>query len=1002
MNRLFQTFCLLIAPVLASAADGSLSFTPPATDYSVIFLGNIFGIVDGVLHGSGSQILGSMFGVFNAAVLAIGGIIIMYTLMVSTMNTAHEGQMLGQKWSSIWVPVRSAIGLALLIPKASGYCLMQIFVMWIVVQGVGAADKVWDAALSYLNRGGVIIQAQTNPTEGLTKASTPSSGIAIGAETILAGQVCMFGLQKQLEAQREQYLRNKGDGGGPCYGTPSPNMKSFCDTAVPDFINSVNIVSKQSSSPKGQTSFSLTMPNFEQSSIYSSLNGICGQLNWNAFSADSLNKVKNNIKSISDDDLNTASMSRAIAIQQMYLDLAMVAQVMIGNDPEFKAPSSGPNPTPSNDFSPMADQQFGVPHVRGGGVCSSGTPSGECTLWGAATGTGGSALFIGSEFQNALNDYNGIMKPTLNLVSQSDQADSANASRAFIQDASEQGWLMAGSYFFDLVRLNSQALGTADSVDTNTGLNTSTFDVRTIGEPYGGSATQVQCQGKYAILCVWVKNPDKIYAIQRIINGTEAKGMQPLGFPNLNSTNRQVIDGIASSTVYGYLNNASLLQLPGQPGQKPLQFANLVNINVDTSTYYLPHGDFECGEVKILFFKFCLGKLLGEIFYNAIFRYIYNFFLSLFQNFINQVIMAFLQVPLQGMAAIFTQGVTIISQPGINPIVALANMGTYYINFAGQIWLMLIEMSVISAIIPIFGIFIFALLSLGMPIILAWVGVMVTVGFVTAYYVPILPYMMFIFGVIAWLMAVIEAMVAAPIVALGVTHPEGHEAFGKGEQAIMILMNVFLRPSMMIIGYVAAIALSYVGVWILNAGFDHAIGFMQGSTSFGTSGSTSWSAGWSAAENAAPDTSWTSWYGSGISAPGAGTVTGGYTGWAGIFAFFFSILIYTSTYLVIVQKSFQLISFLPDRVLRWIGGQPEQLGQETAQWGEETKGKIGEGGKASQEGLGATDKALSGYAQKGIASVRGLGKSGGGSVSAGPSSTPSPPGEGGGSKDKGE
>jgi defect-in-organelle-trafficking protein DotA len=88
---------LMLFPMLA-AADSSLNFTPPSTDYSVIFLGNLFGVVDGVLHGTGSQIMGAMFGVFNAAVLALGGIVVMYTLIVGTMNTAHEGQMLGQKW----------------------------------------------------------------------------------------------------------------------------------------------------------------------------------------------------------------------------------------------------------------------------------------------------------------------------------------------------------------------------------------------------------------------------------------------------------------------------------------------------------------------------------------------------------------------------------------------------------------------------------------------------------------------------------------------------------------------------------------------------------------------------------------------------------------------------------------------------------------------------------------------------------------------------------------
>ena len=165
-KRFFLTLFSVFFPILALAADdsGTMSFAPPASDISVTFLGNIFGVVDGVLHGTGSQIMGTMFGVFNAAVLALGGIVIMYIILVSTMNTAHEGQMLGQKWSSIWVPVRATIGLSFLIPKTSGYCLMQIFVMWVVLQGVGVADKVWGTALNYHNRGGVIMQAQIDPT----------------------------------------------------------------------------------------------------------------------------------------------------------------------------------------------------------------------------------------------------------------------------------------------------------------------------------------------------------------------------------------------------------------------------------------------------------------------------------------------------------------------------------------------------------------------------------------------------------------------------------------------------------------------------------------------------------------------------------------------------------------------------------------------------------------------------------------------------------------------
>jgi len=81
MNKFWIFISLMLLP-LSLFAENTLSFTPPATDYSVIFLGNLFGIVDGVLHGSGSQIMGEMFGVLNASILAISGVIIMYTLVV--------------------------------------------------------------------------------------------------------------------------------------------------------------------------------------------------------------------------------------------------------------------------------------------------------------------------------------------------------------------------------------------------------------------------------------------------------------------------------------------------------------------------------------------------------------------------------------------------------------------------------------------------------------------------------------------------------------------------------------------------------------------------------------------------------------------------------------------------------------------------------------------------------------------------------------------------------
>ncbi len=973
MNKLAITVLLCFFPALALAENGALSFAPPASDLSVVFLGNLFGVVDGVLHGTGSQIMGNMFGVFNSAVLALGGIIIMYTLMVSTMNTAHEGQMLGQKWSSIWIPVRSTFGLALLIPKASGYCMMQVFFMWVIVQGVGAADKIWEAALSYLNRGGVIIQAQANPTKSLQGAK--SSGVATGALTILAGQVCMLGLQKQLQAQRELYLSQSNS--LPCGANPTREMNVFCRTAIPDFISTVNFVKKQNDdTPKDlqadqPPSFELPMPNFDKSSPFYFLNGICGKVKWKNISALNSTKQDDNaglvkvkgagsnssmgsIRNITPSQLQTARLSRAIAIQQMYTTLSTVAQVMVNNDPAFSTTGSS-----KNDFSPIAKQQFGVPYKANGEACTDYMQI--CRTWGvvpSSTGSTQGVLFNGTEFLGAINDYNGIMMPTLNLIRQALYDDLAGKSRKFITDANKKGWIMAGSYFFDLVKLNGSATKFANQFDTGTGLDESSFDPTELTKSFGKT-----CQDPYPLLCTWFQNrSDKLFQIQSLINGVPALGQDGVRQPDLTSDNpqRTAQSGPLSSTVYGFINNSMMIQLPGQPGIKPLTFANLINFKVDPSLYYLKHNNFDCGRVWILFFSFCLGRMMGDLFYNYIFRYIYNFFLSLFGEMIKGIVMAFLMIPLEGMKDIFIVGVKTLSERGVNPIVALANMGTMYINFSGDMWLTLLNMAVTSSLIPIFGVFIFALIMMAMPLLMAWIGTMVSVGFVTAYYIPVLPYMIFTFGSLAWLIAVIEAMVAAPIVALGVTHPEGNEAFGKGEFAIMILVNVFLRPSLMIIGYIAAIALSYVGVWILNAGFDHAISYIQSDQGIetwkeGTSSNDAerffQSAGnWTGAKM---DSSQWDDFGSKLSgdyqstALQSDTLNHGYTGWAGVYAFFFSILIYTTMYLIIVQKAFTLIALLPDKVLRWIGGNPESFGQETMQWGEEAKGKVEKAGEAT-------------------------------------------------------
>ena len=965
MKKIIGCLLILCYPLLSLAADNSLSFAPPPSDYSVVFLSDLFGVVDGVLSGSGSQIMGTMFGVFNAAVLALGGIVIAYTLIVSTVNTAHEGQMLGQKWSSIWVPVRATLGLALLIPKATGYCLMQIFVMWVCVQGVGAADKVWSAALSYLNRGGVIIQPQISPSDLASKGG--NTDIFKGASTILTGQTCMLGLQRILTNQLSGYQNSKSKNSGPCSGTPTDTMKTFCNVNIPDFLSTVNFVSEQNSNP-GQDTYTIDMPNFDNSSPFYILNGICGKISWNSFkgsldasgqsSGDAKNQYKDSGIQLSQAEIETTEMSRVIALQQMYQDLSSIAQAAINNDPLLSTSPTDDNTT--SNASDVAKLQFGIPLLTTGQPCTSATST--CTNWGPDTAfSSTSPLFGGTEFQQAVGDYNGIMAPALNSKNQIAAGTASGENRQFLSKAESQGWIMAGSYFFGLVQL-SKNQGPANPMYANNGAS-SAIQVTDNSSGLGNSTMNPSNVTKWAFdsnnnciepaknLCIWMQNDaSQLAKLTSLING-EGMLSPALSAPSFNFSSSSTINtGLASTTIFGYINNASTLQLPSQPGLTAPQFAMHMVPRTEIPPIYLPAMKFPCENSGIFG---CLGIKIGEVIYDTIIIGLWNFSMSFFLGIINSIVNVFVELPIQGISYIFLLGVKAIQNPLANPIVSLSIMGINYINFANALWFYLLDIAITSIMFPIFGLFVIPLLALVMPLLVAWIGVMVAVGFLTAYYVPFLPYMIFTFGSIAWLMAVIEAMVAAPVVALGITHPEGEGPFGKGEQAIMLLMNVFLRPAMMIIGYIAGIALSYVAVWLINAGFSNVLVYLTGNPNLPASDTSfSWSdliQGFKKVPNYSP------------SNPGASFTTyPGYSGWAGIYSLFFSILMYTSLYLLLVQKSFQMINILPDKVLRWIGSQPESIGQESSSWGDETKGEIKEAGKSTQSAAGQRDQQILG------------------------------------------
>lgn len=169
-------------------------------------------------------------------------------------------------------------------------------------------------------------------------------------------------------------------------------------------------------------------------------------------------------------------------------------------------------------------------------------------------------------------------------------------------------------------------------------------------------------------------------------------------------------------------------------------------------------------------------------------------------------------------------------QPGTgqnyNPIVALMSEGNNLLQIVVAIWITTISISAVAAGFAGFcnstspgGLIFKTVMSWMKSILMIVTGALLVPGAILAYYVPMYPFAVFTFAAIGWFGMVLEGMAAAPLVCLGVTHPEGHDFLGKAEQALMLFLSIFLRPALMVIGVIAFMVMSFVAFEMLIAGY---------------------------------------------------------------------------------------------------------------------------------------------------------------------------------------
>jgi conjugal transfer/type IV secretion protein DotA/TraY len=214
------------------------------------------------------------------------------------------------------------------------------------------------------------------------------------------------------------------------------------------------------------------------------------------------------------------------------------------------------------------------------------------------------------------------------------------------------------------------------------------------------------------------------------------------------------------------------------------------------------------------------------------------------------------------------------------------------------------------------------LLQKSLGFLFALIFLITPIALLLAFYLPATPLILWVLGVAGWFILLIEAVIAAPIWAASHAMPEGEGFVGQRAMAgYMVLLSLFLRPTLMLFGFFCSMTLMIVMGKVIVMLF----------------------------------------------VPFISSMTSQYL--IGIVTFFASLGILTTLLIQVSHRCYGLIHEIPDKVLRYIGGGAENLGESS---GEQSN-------KSSfSAGTAATVNAASGLAKKNEKRPGGGGGGGGG------------------------
>ena len=110
-------------------------------------------LLDGIFKQPG---IGNILSTASAVLLAVGAVWFAYNVLAAAVQSAWDGEFLGKRFHSVWMPIRMCLGFAALLPIIDSWGAAQIIMYQVAKMGAGAANIAVTAAAPKLAKNEII------------------------------------------------------------------------------------------------------------------------------------------------------------------------------------------------------------------------------------------------------------------------------------------------------------------------------------------------------------------------------------------------------------------------------------------------------------------------------------------------------------------------------------------------------------------------------------------------------------------------------------------------------------------------------------------------------------------------------------------------------------------------------------------------------------------------------------------------------------------------------